>query len=494
LTRARDDGETVAVVGDYDVDGVSATALLTAVLGALGVKTTAILPHRLKEGYGFQPAHVERAREDGASLVVTVDCGTTSHAALAAACEAGLDVIVTDHHLPDGRELPDGCLLINPHQELCGYPFPDLAAAGLALKLALALGERWGRPLPVERLLAVASLGTIADLVPLTGENRVIATLGLRALGRTRSVGLQALFRAAAVSAPFSASDVGFRIGPRINAAGRLDDARQALDLLLTRDEHQAERLARGLDRLNRERQAEEVRVVDEARQILVAPPGPRRFAAAWSEGWHRGVVGIAAGRLARELHRPVLLLAVDGEQATGSGRSVTGIGLHGFLEPFRERYLRFGGHDQAVGMTVATAELPVLLEDWERATEEWSDDALVKSYRYELEVEPAAVGEELLAELDRLEPHGQGNPRPLLRVGPLVLEEAPRHFGRGHLNALAADPGTGAPVRLLGWRWQEREDDLAGEFEVLGHLERDTYRGGVTLKLVDARPYNRAR
>lgn len=488
LDRARQQGEKVAVVGDYDVDGITATALLLAVFRAVGLAAEPILPHRLRDGYGFQPVHVERARELGCRLVVTADCGTGSVAAVAAAAAAGIDVVITDHHLPGEATLPAGTVLVNPRQAGCSYPFTDLAAVGLALKLALALAAHCGRELPLDSLLRVACLGTIADLVPLHGENRVIAALGLQALGQTPSPGLRALFRRASVRPPFSAVDVGFRLGPRLNAAGRLDDARQALDLLLTRDAERAERLAGGLDRLNRERQEEERHVVEEARERLEALSPRPRFAVSWCEGWHRGVVGIAAGRLARDLNRPVVLLSVEGSRATGSGRSIPGVELHGFLSRWKTRYERFGGHAQAIGMTVAADRLEELARSWEKAAAEWPEEILARRYEYEMAIAAGEAGEELLAGLDRLEPHGQGNPRPLLRVGPLRLAAPPRLFGRGHLTAVARGPEGGA-LRLLGWRWRERAGSLEGSFEVLGYLERDTYRGGVVLRLMDARP-----
>lgn len=488
LAAARGAAEKVAVVGDYDVDGVTATALLLAVFRVCGVAAEAILPHRMREGYGFQPLHVERAAERGCRLIVTVDCGTGSSAAVAAAAAAGIDVVVTDHHLPGGA-LPEAAVLVNPRQEGCNYPFGDLAGVGLALKLAQALAERCERPLELDALLRVACLGTIADLVPLVGENRVIASLGLEALAATRSPGLKALFEKAGARPPFSASDVGYRIGPRLNAAGRLDDAGRALDLLLCREEAEARRLAETLDSWNRERQAEEKKVVDEAREELASRSPLPPIAVAWREGWHRGVVGIAAGKLARELHRPTLLLAVEGDTATGSGRSIPGIALHAFLSRWEEHLERFGGHAQAVGLTAPVASLEALRRSWEEAAEEgWEEELFVRRYEVELALAPREANAALLEELSRLEPHGQGNPAPLVTVGPLELQGPPRLFGKGHLSALGRGEDGGA-VRLLGWRWADRASRLAGRFEALGHLEADDYRGGTQLRLLDVRP-----
>lgn len=488
LAAARDRGERVAVVGDYDVDGVTSTALLVAVFEACGLPARPVLPHRLKEGYGFQPLHVERALAEGCRLIVTVDCGVTSREAVARARQAGLDVIITDHHLPP-HQLPEGALLINPRQPDCSYPFLDLAGVGLALKLALAFARRSGRELKLEQLLRIACLGTIADVVPLRGENRVIAALGLRSLARTRSAGLKALMGLAGLSAPLTAADVGFRIGPRLNAAGRLAEPERALELLLSCDPRRAGELARELEERNRERRQEEERVVEEAREAIVARSPLPPVAVAWAEGWHRGVVGIAAGRLARELCRPTVLLGCDGERATGSGRSVPGVDLHALLRPFEECCERFGGHAQAVGLTVRREQLETLRRRLEEAAAaQVPPERLRRCYEYELEISPRQLGRELLAELDRLEPYGEGNPQPLLRVGPLQLVGTPRAFGRGHLSGCAAGDD-GAAVHFVGWGWQERAGSLAGRFEVLGHLHLDGYRRAPALRLVDARP-----
>lgn len=489
LAAAHERRERVAVVGDYDVDGVTGTALLVAVLRHCGLEADAILPHRLREGYGFQELHVERAAGLGCRVIVTVDCGTSSGEAARHALAAGIDVVVTDHHLPGG-ELPAGVIQINPRQEGCDYPFQELSGAGLALKLAQALARRLGREPALEALLRVACLGTIADLAPLVGENRTIAALGLRALESARSPGLRALIRQAGVRPPFSADDVGYRLGPRINAAGRLDDAGAALELLLTRDERTAAELALRLDRWNRERQETEGRVVEEAHEA-VSRRGPLTpIVVAWSEAWHRGVVGIAAGRLARDLHRPTVLLAVEAAEAVGSGRSIPGIELHGFLGRWRHEMVRFGGHAQAVGLTVEPARLEALRALWEESAAAWPDERFVRRQEYELAVEPEGVGRELLDQLLRLEPHGQGNPRPTLRVGPLRLAATPRVFGRGERRHLAAEAegDRGGRVSLVGWGWGARLAELTGRFEVLACAERDRYTGGPCLRLIDSR------
>ncbi len=488
LLAAKTAGEKVVLVGDYDADGVSGTALLVAVFRACGLDVEPILPNRMQEGYGFQPIHVDRARDYEARVIVTVDCGTTSNAAAAAALEAGIDVIVTDHHLPD-KPLPAGVVLVNPQQEDCSYPFQELSGAGLALKLGQALADACGRRIDPRLLLRVACLGTIADLVPLRGENRVIAGLGLEELSRVRSAGIKALLEVARVQPPYSTADVGFRLGPRLNAPGRLDSATAALELLLCQDAERARQLAEDLDRWNRERQKKERRVAEQARAIFAERQPLPPILVAWSAEWHRGVVGVAAGRLAREFNRPTILLAVEDGLATGSGRSIDGIHLHDFLSGWREELCRFGGHSQAIGLTAEIERLEELRSAWESAAEVWEERVAVRRFEYELELEPRHLSAEVLGQLARLEPYGQGNPQPLVRFrGPLHLPWKVRIFGQGHLSAEAMGPD-GGRIRLLGWGWEQRSAELDGEFEVLGFLEQDRYRGTV-LRLVDSRPY----
>jgi single-stranded-DNA-specific exonuclease len=476
----------VAIVGDYDVDGISATALLTAVFGAAGMEIEPILPQRLSEGYGFQPVHAERALATGCSLLLTADCGSTSDAAVASARQAGLDVVITDHHLIDGAG-PNGAVVINPRRPGNRYPFAELCAAGIALQLARALQDRLGLGLDPRRLARIACLGTICDLVPLLGENRVIASLGLGALADTPSPGLQALFEAAGVRRPVTASDVGFRIGPRLNAAGRMASPEPALELLLTRDRLRARELAGELEELNKRRRATEDRAVEGARREISARPELPGIVVAWHEEWHRGVLGIAAGRLAKDLHRPTLLLQVEGDRATGSGRSISGIHLFDTLAPWRDQLERFGGHAQAIGLTARTADLPRLRAAWEQAATGFDPELLVPRQRYEESFAPHELTEDLLARIERLAPFGVGNPRPVLRVGPLRLQAPPRAFGANHLGLVAAG-AKGSRVDLVAWGWGEREHPFDSEFEVVGRLELDTYLRRPVLRVADAR------
>ena len=382
---------------------------------------------------------------------------------------------------------------INPHQPACRYPFRDLTGAGLALKLAQALAIRCDRPTALDALLRIACLGTIADVAPLVGENRTIAALGLKALRQTRSEGLRALIRVAGVVPPYRATDVGFRLGPRLNAAGRLRRPDEALELLLTRDPERAAALATELDERNRERQTEEQTVVEEARRRVIDRGSPPAIVVEWSEAWHRGVVGIAASRIAREFNRPAILISIDGSSGVGSGRSIRGIHLHQFLSQFEDEMVRFGGHAQAIGLEVATDRLDQLRARLERqASASWPPELLARRYEYELEVAPRDVDESLLDRLLALEPYGMSNPNPVLRVGPLTLQGEPRVFGKGHLRALARGDDGGA-VRLLRWRRGEPETApaLPERLEVLGQLEWDSFLQAPVLEVVAMRPHS---
>lgn len=491
LLETRERAQKVAIVGDYDVDGVSGTAMLAATLGACRLEVMTIVPHRMRDGYGLQASHVERAAAAGCSVLVTVDCGTAAVEPVGAALAAGLRVVVTDHHLPKG-DLPAGAILVNPRQAACAYPCADLSGAGLAFKLALAFAEAAGRPIDPRLLLRVACLGTIADLVPLLDENRTIAALGLRELETTRSPGLRALIEVAGVKPPIKADDVGFRLGPRLNAPGRLDSADSALELLLSRDAEHAQKLAADLDAWNRERQSWERQAFEEAMAHFAAKADDQLPAllVASSPDWHRGVVGIAAGRVARRFARPTLLLAEEGELATGSGRSIEGLHLHAFLDRWRGQLVKFGGHAQAVGMTVEKSVLPELVAQWHAAAgQEWRGRVGVERHEYELEMPAAMLHRGTVSRLEALAPYGQGNRRPLIRVpGPLRLLRPPRGFGRDHLEAELVD-GERGRIRVVGWGWRERASDLEGPVELLGHLEYDTYRGRTVIRLVDCRP-----
>ncbi|MEO7794173.1 MAG: single-stranded-DNA-specific exonuclease RecJ [Thermoanaerobaculia bacterium] len=499
LMAARERGERVAVIGDYDVDGLTATALLVGVFQAVGIPTHGILPNRHAGGYGPQPRHMQQSEELGCRLVVTADSGIRAYEALAEARRRGLTVIVTDHHLP-GAQAVDAAAVINPRQAGCSYPFQDLAGVGLALKLAAALLQRCGREVPWAALCRMACLGTIADAAPLIGENRVLASRGLAALAATPSVGLRALLVEAEVGSPVSAQDVGFRIGPRLNAAGRLGAADPALELLLTRDAPRAKELAAQLGRANHERRALEKQVVEECAARYAGRVLPQ-ILVGWSPGWHRGVVGIAAGRLARQFHRPAVLFAVADGVAVGSGRSVPGVDLYAFLSGWEGQLERFGGHAQAIGLTTMEGSLAELAAAWESAAAAWRPEDLAATIEYDQPLALAEVTPELLARLARLEPYGVGNPEPVFRFGPCRRAGSARAFGAGHLSFEVRDEGAqpagspsraGAGIEVVAWQWAERAASgglFDGAFEMLAVAEHDHFRNRPRLRLVESRP-----
>ena len=487
-------GKRVVVFGDYDVDGVTAVAQLRAALFRVGADAVAFIPHRLRDGYGLKPDTVRRVlAEHDPATIVTVDCGITAVEGVACARQAGVEVIVTDHHLvPD--ELPAGAIVVNPKQPGCLYPYKELAASAIAMKIAQAVAGRAGVSLSSDSLLRAACLGTIADLVPLEGENRVIAALGLAALSASRAPGLRALLAEAGLApgvAPTS-EDVAFRIGPRLNAAGRIDTANLALSLFEERDAGRAAEVARDLSSRNAERQGLERRVVSEARaRVEGSADGLSGSVIIEADaGWHRGVLGIAASRLAREYHRPVLLFGLEGDRATGSGRSIPGVSLHGIMQELADDFLEFGGHEQAAGATISADRFDAFRE---RARAVFSErvpaEALVRTSEAEAELPIGEATPAVAAELARLEPHGAANPRPLFlargvqAAGPFVPVGASGL--RGRLRASRGD------VRCIAWQPESGLGDLASSgrpFDLQYRLSDDRRGYGLQVEIVSAR------
>src|SRR5258706_3324700 len=353
IERAVRDRETILIYGDYDVDGVTSIVLLQTVLRALGADAAHVVPHRLVDGYGLKTSVIDRVlTERDVRLIITVDCGITSVDPVRQAIDRGIDVIVTDHHLPP-ELLPDAAAVLNPKQPGCEYPFKELAGVGVAFKLCCELLRRSGKKMAISSLLKIAAIGTVADVAPLIGENRTIAWLGLAGLADPRNPGLRALIRRLGMlGRPLRAVDVGFKIGPRINAAGRLSSAETAIDLFAATSEEAAWTLCAELDRLNAERQEIEKAVREEAEAAVAEVPPNRIFVLA-GHNWHKGVLGLAAGRIAERYHRPTLAIGIEGDLAVGSGRSITTINLHEQLESVAELFTHFGGHEFACGLAL---------------------------------------------------------------------------------------------------------------------------------------------
>ncbi len=485
-------GGRVVVFGDYDVDGVTAVAQLRAALARAGAEAAAFIPHRLRDGYGLKPVTVRRVLEElRPSTIITVDCGIGALEGVACAREAGVEVIVTDHHLvPD--ELPAGAIVVNPRQPGCPYPYKELAASAVAMKIAEAVGRAAGRGVSRDSLLRAACLGTIADLVPLEGENRVIASLGLAALASARAPGLKALLAEAGLppGATPTAEEVAFRIAPRLNAAGRLDTAMLALSLFEERDAGRAAAVARELSSRNAERRALERRVVSEARARIGSEPDEVLLVEA-DAAWHRGVLGIAASRLAREYHRPVLLFGMDGGRVSGSGRSIPGVSLHGILKELAGAFLDFGGHDQAVGGSLPADSFEAFREGARALFRaRVRPETLVRSAEADAELPLDGITETLAQELALLEPHGAGNPRPVFLARGVAAAGAFLPVGSSGLRGRLV--AAGRAVRAIAWQPDACLADCTASGRLLDvHYRVSARRRGYELEveIVRARP-----
>ena len=493
LVRAIRAGETILVHGDYDVDGISSTTLLTKAFRTLGAKVVPFIPRRLADGYDLTEAGVRAAQEAGATVVVTCDCGTSAVAPVRTLQEAGIDVIISDHHLPGG-DLPNAYAILNPKRPGCGSEDKDLAAVGVAFKLALAVTRALGgNENVVFGMLDLVALATIADIAPLRGENRVFARYGLRMLGETQNLGLRALIRSAGLEGkPLTAGRVGFILAPRLNAVGRLGHALRGVELLTAQTEHEANVIARELEELNAKRQEIDRATLEQARRRVLALDLEETFGIVLAEeGWHAGVIGIVASRIVEEFGRPTILIALDGEEGKGSGRSISRFDLHAGIGGCRHLLKRFGGHRSAAGVTIARDRVDEFARCFnEAARAVLSPDDLVPELRIDLEVALADLTPGFESLLRHLEPCGLGNPSPMLLTRGVRLASAPRVVGQGGLKLrLQTDH---EPLEALGWSLGHRigEIDVNRPLDVAFRLERDEYQGVSRLqaKLADFR------
>jgi single-stranded-DNA-specific exonuclease len=481
ISRAIDAGETILVHGDYDVDGMTSTALLTRVLRGLGATVVPFVPYRITDGYDLGPAGVEAAVRAGASLVVTCDCGTSAHAAVDALRTAGIDCIITDHHLPGGP-LPAALTVLNPRRPGCPSPDKDLVAAGVVFKLALALCDARGASRNLAfNLLDLVAVATIADVAPLRGENRTLVRFGLKVLAASKLAGLRALIRAAALDGKeLTAGRIGFILAPRLNAAGRIGSAQRGVDLLLTDDEGTANGIARELEELNRNRQDLDRTTLDAARRQLDAVDLTRTYGLVLSgDGWHPGVIGIVASRIVEETGRPAVLVAVADGVGKGSGRSISAFDLHGALTDCRDLFVKFGGHRAAAGVTIDAAKLPAFAERFAAvAATRLTPADLVPQLKLDLELPLADASEALVAMLKHCEPFGVGNPAPLFAVRGVRAAAAPRRIGERGVKFTLSGPDGG--VEAISWDLapRVREIDWRAPFDVAFRLERDEWQG----------------
>ncbi|MFD2670446.1 single-stranded-DNA-specific exonuclease RecJ [Marinicrinis sediminis] len=423
LERARVQDEFVRISGDYDADGVSSTSLMILLLTRLGIRHDYYIPNRFTEGYGIGVNAVEQAHADGVDLIVTVDNGIRAHDALHRAKELGLDVIVTDHHEPP-EELPEACALLNPRKSSCPYPFKELAGAGVALKLAQAILGDLPNP-----WFEIAAIGTVADLMPLTDENRIMVRKGLQSMKNTTFPGIQALLKIGGVKVDeLSATDIGFAMGPRINAAGRLEDAAPAVELLVADSMDKAEELAKQLDVLNRERQKLVEKISTEALEIIHAQQMEDHPVIVVSgEEWNHGVVGIVASKMLHRFYRPVIILSHDPQTGLtkGSARSIEGFDIHEALNACADLLMHYGGHQAAGGMTLEADRLDAFRERMHQLAESWlSEEDYTPVQEADLEVRLEDVTLTLIEQLQMLAPFGAGNRYPALIVKEAQVEE----------------------------------------------------------------------
>jgi single-stranded-DNA-specific exonuclease len=501
--------ESTLIYGDYDVDGTTAVVILKTAIELCGGTADFHVPHRIKEGYGIKDDVIERAAAAGVKLVISVDTGIRAFHAAETARRVGVDLIVTDHHLPEANAgVPDALAVLNPNQQGCDYPCKALCGAGVAFKIAQALFARFkdeaeqGKLIP--SFLKMVAMATIADAVPLIDENRVMARLGLEGLRRPVNGGLKALMEVsglAGLGRALSAGDVGFRLGPRINAAGRMDVAKDVIELFTCKDPERCREIAQKLDQLNSERQNEEARIVAEIEAQLAAEPDlTGRFCMVFDgEGWHRGVVGIVASRVVEKTGRPALVVARDGEEAHGSGRSISALHLLDALESCRELFTRFGGHAHAVGFALPSAQVPELkyrLNQFAQA--KLTPQDLVPDVAIDCELPLAQVTPALLKELARMEPFGQGNPEPVFAALDVNLLLPPRVIKDKHIKLRVRQRVEGLKYSFnyeaMGWRMAERlgaenlepGDRLDIAFKVAMNFHPDF--GGLELMLEDFR------
>jgi single-stranded-DNA-specific exonuclease len=491
--------EPIAIHGDYDVDGVTATVILRRALELLGGRVVHFIPERMKHGYGLQVDAIERLAADGVRVIVSVDCGIRGAEAAARARALGVDLIITDHHEPEDT-LPDALAVVNPKRRDCAYPFKDLAGVGVSLKLVQALCSRSGRTGWLRSFVKIAALGTLADVVPLTGENRIIARVGLDALSRgPHTVGIRALLEVCGlIGKRVDSFHVGFVLAPRINAAGRMSTAEMAMRLLLAKDEAllpEARDLAAQLDAENQRRQQEEASIVAEARRAIESDPaiGAHNVLVVGGEGWHRGVIGIVASKLVDAFNKPAIVLSIEGDLAHGSCRSIPAFNMLGALEQVHDVFLRFGGHRQAAGLTMDAARVPEFRNRINRLADEQLEPLdLMPRLRVDAPLSLKAIGKDLLDGLQAMEPFGLCNPRPVFHATPVDISDGPRILKERHLNMTVRQDGR--LFRAVAWRAAERAAILTEHRENLAlafSLDRNEYQGETYLQLTvcDIRP-----
>ena len=495
LERAISQKERIAIHGDYDVDGITSTVILRRALEMLRGEVVHFLPERLRDGYGLQPAAIERLHADGVRLIVSVDCGIRAADAARRARELGVDLIITDHHEPDST-LPDALAVINPKRADCSYPDKNLAGVGVALKLVQALCDRAGKAKWLPAFVKIAAIGTLADVVPLVGENRVIARHGLASLSRgPHAIGLRSLLDASGLTGrTIDSYHVGFMLAPRVNAAGRMSTPDIAARLLLATDEamgDEARALAQQLCDENTRRQQEEAELVTHAKKAIETDPsvGAHNVLVIGGMGWHRGVIGIVASKLVDAYHKPSIVLSIDGDIAHGSCRSIPDFDLLAAVEHCSDLFMKYGGHKQAAGLTMEAARVP----EFRARINAYADnviepDQLRPRLRIDAALTLRGITHDLVRGLDMLAPFGLANPRPVFHTSGVEIVDGPRTIKERHLSMTFAQEGR--RFRAIAWRAAERADFLEKNKSAVNlafSLDRNEYQGETYLELAVA-------
>lgn len=501
LERAIDQNEQILIYGDYDVDGTTGTAVLLRALKLLGARVGFHVPHRFTEGYGIQQPALEKAVADGYSLAISVDCGIRAHEPLQWARSQGLDVIVTDHHLPDeGEGVPPAYAVLNPNQRGCNYPDKNLAGVGVAFKLVHALFREHDRESQVSSFLKVVAIGTVADVAKLVGENRTIVALGLKDLCNSRNPGLRALMEIAGCGdgTGMTSYDLGFRIGPRINAAGRIDAASAVVELFDTRDRAEARRLAAHLEARNQERKEVQQQIVALAMAEFESTEGAvdslraqgaqsAHVAVIAGEGWHRGVIGIAASKIAERINRPCVVFSIDGDVAHGSARSIEPYHLLNGLTSCADLFERFGGHSHAAGITIRPDRIPEFRRRLNaHAAACLTQEDLQPCVHIDAELPSDSITFQLANELSSLEPFGAGNPRPVFLTRNLRNACEPRVMKERHLKMQLAGP-QGRPLETVWWNCLDslqRTPAMSAGIELAYTIETNVWHGETRMQL----------
>jgi single-stranded-DNA-specific exonuclease len=490
LRRALHAGETILVHGDYDVDGICATAIFVRALRMMGARAEPFVPHRLTDGYDLSDAGIEAAAAAGARLILTGDCGIVAHDAVERARRAGIEVIVTDHHTP-GPSLPQAVAVVNPNRPDCPYPDKGLAGAGVAYKVCCALADSIG--FPVDRLscfVDLVAVATIADLAPITGENRALVRWGLKVLAATPNTGLRALLRSTGLAdkPEITAGHVGFILAPRINAVGRIGEALVGVRLLLTDDAREAEAIAARLEVDNRSRQDLDGETLRQAMAQLERQydPARHRGLVLASDGWHPGVIGIVASRVVEHVHRPTVMIALDGTgEGKGSARSVPGFHLYEAMLACSGHLVRFGGHRGAAGCSILPQRVEAFREAFDtHARTMLTEELLVPEVRIDLQLSLSEADLELCRLLRHLAPFGQGNPSPVFAARRVDIAGYPRIVGKNHLKLTLTSGG--ARLEAIGWGMGDRLRELnsaLGPIDAAFKLEENTYNGRTTVQ-----------